>query len=168
MRASIKQQGFTLLEMMTVVVMVAILVTIAVPSYEEYARRASQAEAQSIMLSIGEDLGRYRGKSLTFRGYTLEEGLSADNKTIYLPKGSSLSNYKYKIELVDGAVRSTSLPNSTQGQQWFMLATPNLSNQVMKKSSYMLLSSMGMRCKTKSTLTISSVNCGTGTASELW
>lgn len=168
MRTSIKQQGFTLLEMMTVVVMVAILATIALPSYEEYARRAAQSEAQAMMLAIGEDLGRYRGKSLTFRGYTLEDGLSDDNKIIYVPKGSSLSNYKYKVELVDGVIRTTSLPNTTQGQQWFMLASPNLSNGVMKKSHYMMLTSAGMRCKTKSTLSINSVNCGTGTANELW
>jgi len=43
-----------------------------------------------------------------------------------------------------------------------------LSNGVMKKSHYMMLTSAGMRCKTKSTLSINSVNCGTGTANELW
>lgn len=160
MHTSVYQQGFTLLEMMTVVMMVAILATIALPSYQEYARRAALAESQSMMLAIAEDLGRYRGKNLTYRGYTLEDGLSADNRVIYVPKGSSLSNYKYRVELVDGAVRSAALNNTTRGQQWFMVATPNSSNDILKKGESMLITSAGVRCKTKSTLTTSSANCG--------
>lgn len=154
------QQGFTLLEIMTVVMMIAIIATIALPSYTEYARRGAQAESQALMLAISEDLGRYRGKNLTYRGYTFEDGLSTDNRVFYAPRGSSLTNYKYKIELVDGVDRSVSLSNSTRGQQWFMVATPNLSNSVIKTSHYLMLTSTGLRCKTRSTLTINSVNCG--------
>lgn len=160
------QQGFTLLEMMTVVMMVAILATIALPSYTEYARKGARAESQALMLAISEDLGRYRGKNLTYRGYTFEDDLSADNRVFYAPRGSSLTNYKYKIELVDGVDRSVSLSNTTRGQQWFMVATPNLSNNIVKTSHYLMLTSTGLRCKTRSALTINSVNCGAD--SENW
>ncbi|MEG1856369.1 MAG: prepilin-type N-terminal cleavage/methylation domain-containing protein, partial [Acinetobacter sp.] len=36
-------QGFTLIELMVVVVVIAILATIAIPSYQQYARRAVAA-----------------------------------------------------------------------------------------------------------------------------
>lgn len=46
----IKNQGFTLIELMIVVAVVAILSTIAYPSYTEYVRRGHRAEARAGLL----------------------------------------------------------------------------------------------------------------------
>lgn len=43
-------RGFTLLELMVVVVIVAIFATIAIPSYERYIARSYQAKAQAELL----------------------------------------------------------------------------------------------------------------------
>ncbi len=44
--------GFTLIEMMITVAVVAILAAIALPSYREYVRRGERAEAKSTMLQM--------------------------------------------------------------------------------------------------------------------
>ena len=44
-----KQRGFTLIEMMIVVTVVAILAAIAVPTYSDQMRKSARAEAQSFM-----------------------------------------------------------------------------------------------------------------------
>jgi type IV pilus assembly protein PilE len=46
------QSGFTLVELMIVVAIVAILATIAVPAYQEHVRRGHRAAAQTEMMDI--------------------------------------------------------------------------------------------------------------------
>lgn len=47
-----KASGFTLVELMVVVAIIAILASVAMPSYERYIQRSRRAEAQSLMLSV--------------------------------------------------------------------------------------------------------------------
>lgn len=54
-----KQGGFTLLELMIVVVVVGILTAIAYPSYKQYVVRANRSEAQQFMLSIASRQQQY-------------------------------------------------------------------------------------------------------------
>ncbi|HJP04869.1 MAG: pilus assembly protein PilE [Chromatiales bacterium] len=46
------QQGITLVELLVVVVIISILMTVAVPSYRQYAMRANRAEAKWNLLRI--------------------------------------------------------------------------------------------------------------------
>jgi type IV pilus assembly protein PilE len=45
-------RGFTLIELMIAVAVVAILVTVALPSYQDYLRRGTRAEAQAYMEAV--------------------------------------------------------------------------------------------------------------------
>jgi type IV pilus assembly protein PilE len=52
-------RGFTLIEVMIVVVIVAILAAIAFPSYQENVRRGRRADAQSVLLQAAQWMERY-------------------------------------------------------------------------------------------------------------
>jgi type IV pilus assembly protein PilE len=55
---SAKQLGFTLIELMIVVVIVAILASIAYPSYTEFVRRSNRAGAKTAMLENAQYMER--------------------------------------------------------------------------------------------------------------
>lgn len=54
-----KQQGFTLLELMITVVIVAILASVAIPSYIEYVRKARRTEATTTLLGVSAAMEKY-------------------------------------------------------------------------------------------------------------
>ncbi|WP_440998202.1 type IV pilin protein [Arhodomonas sp. SL1] len=65
-------RGFTLIEVMIVVVIVGILAAIAYPGYQDYMRNSQRAEARSELLQAAQRLERT---------YTAENEYSADNTT---------------------------------------------------------------------------------------
>src|SRR5574344_274670 len=91
--------GFTLIELMVVVVIVAVFAAIAIPSYEVYIARANKSKAQSEMLKIAERLENYKGKQLSYAGYIPEHQTSIKGE-INIPYDSA-NNYDYQIKIVD-------------------------------------------------------------------
>lgn len=63
-----KQQGFTLVELMVAVIVVAILVTIAYPSYSEHIRKTRRTDAQSALEAFSNAVLRYKTQFGTFQG----------------------------------------------------------------------------------------------------
>lgn len=64
-------RGFTLIELMITVAIVAILVAIAYPSYDSYMKRARRSAAQQLMQEIATKQGQYL---LDARGYNATIG----------------------------------------------------------------------------------------------
>lgn len=62
-------RGFTLIELMIVVVIIAIFAAIAIPSYQQYVMRANTSMAQQEMQKIAEQLERHKAKNFTYRGF---------------------------------------------------------------------------------------------------
>ena len=63
--------GFTLIELMIVVAVVAILAAIAVPSYQEQVRKSRRAQAKADMVEYAQVAERYFTVNNTYVGFTL-------------------------------------------------------------------------------------------------
>ncbi|ENV12148.1 MULTISPECIES: type IV pilin protein [Acinetobacter] len=161
-KPQIKNTGFTLIELMIVVVIVAVFAAIAIPSYEIYIARANKSKAQSEMLKIAERLENYKGKQLSYAGYIPEHQTSTKGE-VNIPYDSA-SNYNYQIKIVDINDSTKALEDSTIGQGWKMIAIPNQTRgSALRNSEYLLLDSRGIKCMTKDSLDITSTNCGANT-----
>ena len=166
-----KAAGYTLIELMITVMIVAILAAIALPNYQQYVRKNATAAAQQEMLKLAEQLERHRAKNFTFKCFNpayLYNGTDVMT-SVTLPVGDQGNAIRYTLTLVDRSEATTkpladaSCTDSTQtattglGQQWAIRAERNQNNNLMKDKAYnLLLTSTGVRCMT--TLAVSAVS----------
>ncbi|MCY1279302.1 hypothetical protein D9M70_280530 [compost metagenome] len=66
-----RQRGFTLIELMIAVVVVAILAAVAMPSYTAYVRRTACEDVKGTLMGAAGLMERYRAQNNTYVGATL-------------------------------------------------------------------------------------------------
>lgn len=111
--------GFTLIELMIAVIVMAVLAAIAYPNYTQYMERRDLAIARQEALRIASELERFKSKNFSYKGfdasylYAYQEddgsGILVDksyydnaNGKLYLPIGSTATTYKYALTLLGG------------------------------------------------------------------
>lgn len=104
-------KGFTLIEIMIVVVVVGILASIAYPSYQEYVNRSNRAEGQAFLSDIAARQERYFSQNNAY--------VTADTDRSKLGLTSNQSaNQRYTVSLSsvanDGGYTLTATPNFTE------------------------------------------------------
>jgi type IV pilus assembly protein PilE len=115
------------------------------------------------MLSIAEQLSRHRARYLSYVKFTPQLGyayVDTAKTEIYIPSNSTITDYKYKLTIVDLSDRTRSLhANEASGQGWYMLASPNPSG-ILKANENLLLDSVGLRCMSVAVILITATDCG--------
>lgn len=136
------QSGFTLIELMIVVVVVAVLSSLAYPSYQEFVAKAKRTEGKAALLDAAQALERH------FTNYnTYPSSLSTAGVRTY--SGDSAAKAAYTIAIAAGA--SGSLASS------FTLTATPANGHVDAKCGNLSLNQLGVKGET-----------GTLTAAECW
>lgn len=69
-----RMRGFTLIELMVVVAVIAILGAIAFPSYQEAVRKGHRGQAKADLLDLAQRAERFRTINGTYEGFALGSG----------------------------------------------------------------------------------------------
>lgn len=140
-------QGFTLIELMVVVVIVAILAAIVMPSYQHFVRKGVAAQAQQEMAKLSEQLQRYKSRNFSYKGFNASylyiggTNFNSGTQTLIL-------NPTYTLTIVDNGDGNPLLTeDSALGNAWAIKAVSSDSQNF----NY-LLTSTGVRCKQKSSI----------------
>lgn len=124
-----KQTGFTLIEIMLVVVILAIIAAIAIPSYQQYIRKSTEAKVQQEILKVAEQLERYRAKNFNYRKFK--------GDLVEVPKDYTLNIYD-----IDDTAKQ--LSDEVQGRGWYIKVIAPADDA---KAYHYLMGSNGLKCK---------------------
>lgn len=75
-----KNRGFTMIELMVVVAIVAIVTAIAIPSYQEQVRKSNRGLAKSDLLELTQCAERYHTTNGTYVGFEAATACDVDSK----------------------------------------------------------------------------------------
>jgi type IV pilus assembly protein PilE len=104
--AALQQRGFSLIELVVAMLIIAILASIAIPAYSNYVRKAHRTEAKSALLDIA---------SLEERFFSTNNAYSALPSDMGFPVGTTIpfpvGNSYYQITAL-GATTATAPANS--------------------------------------------------------
>ena len=105
----VRQQGFSIIELMITVVIVAIIMAIAVPAYTDSKRRTARVEAQAELIAIAQKLAAYKMSNGSYAGADIQK-IYGQNQLLQ----SSEATYTLQLSA------TTAIPTTT----WTLNAIP--------------------------------------------
>lgn len=134
-------RGFTLIELMVVVAIVAIISAIALPSYKNSVIKSNRAAVQGDLQGAAAALAAYRAQNFSYTGATLDGVFPSPSK----------SNYDLTLDVDDG------------GQAYVITATPTASKTQVGTGA-LAINQVGERCWDKA----SDATCTLGDKDQQW
>ena len=102
--------GFTLIELMIVVVIVGILAMIALPAYQDYVRKSRRAEAISLMLDLQLTEEKYRANNPSYASTLAAMGITSS----YVSDQVDPAYYTFAIVAATNSYTITATPQGSQ------------------------------------------------------
>ncbi len=99
MTITTKTSGFTLIELMIALAVVAIIAAIAYPSYQDSVRKSRRADAKASLLKIQLDQEKWRANDTSYAGSLTSLGWASATP-------DSIDGY-YTLEIVSGSASAT-------------------------------------------------------------
>lgn len=174
--------GLSLLELMSVLLLIAVLTLMAMPSYRAYLQRNELAEAKQYALRLTMDLERYKARNFSYFGFDLAEQyphLVINQNQVLLPLGTTPQKAKFILTLVDydslnylnqdkqtetAAGSSQTANHSVLGRHWAIRVerAKNDDGLFKQMSNFdLLVTSTGIRCMTRTANAVSGFrDCG--------
>lgn len=113
-------KGFTLIELMIVVVIIAILATIAYPSYRQYVIKTNRADVQVELMQAAHQLQNYKVVNHSYQNAKLSSGAESQNFPL---NGTPL----YTLTLTDSQGKGLS-EATADNLSWLIVARPISTN----------------------------------------
>lgn len=128
--------GFTLIEMMIVIMVIGILAAIAIPSYQGHIRRTHCEDAKAALVGLGNAMERFRAQNGTYLG-TAAGGANTGTPAIYMTQSPEQGEKQFN--LVIGAATATTYSVS---------ATPEANTYWATGGNTLTITSAGIRSGT--------------------
>lgn len=93
MKCKTNRKGFTLVELMIVIAIVAILVALALPSYGRYVRKANRGEAQQLLLNWANNQELWRANNASYADESTALGVPTHDKYTFTVTDESSTSY---------------------------------------------------------------------------
>lgn len=120
-----KQHGFTLIEMMIAIAVIAVLAAIAIPNYQGYLNRTVCEDAKGVLAGAASAMERFRAQNNTY--------MTAD-----------LSTFGYNQSPVDGNAQFNIVANPITATAYTLTATPVVGGRLAGRGT-LTLTSTGVR-----------------------
>lgn len=159
-----QENGFTLMELMIAVALVAILTMIAIPSFRGYAERTARATVQGDLVAAAAAMERRKAQNFTYDGATAGIGPSFTVSSVS-PSEASAADAKYVISITflesDGS--AVEAGDVVTGFELLALSTDNFAKG---KKEALKIDSSGRRCY--KALAVGVSDCEIGTDNPNW
>jgi type IV pilus assembly protein PilE len=142
------KQGFTLIEMMIVVVIVAVLLTVALPSYQQQVRKTRRSLGKAELMEVMARQEQFFLDHRRYAGVLTELGYPASPYAIDTDSNDQPATAPDRIYLID---------ISTLPRTFTLFAIPQLSQSGDRLCGTLSLTSIGLKAAT-----------GSGSIAECW